>query len=187
MNATAPVLTEIVLAASALATLSVMLGGFAIMFGKRPWANRLFALAALFIVIAVFGPSWLPESQPTVAASGISSPWMLPEWAMIWLFLAGVAAFILKARRLAAAFEIMPALHWIIFPVLTVLNVPLPLWSGPVVEVLAALLLLQSLLSIVFGKDVAAGVIAGLLLRGIDGLLRGPMRKLQTALRGMFE
>jgi len=48
--------------AQQLAVLAAMIAGFLIMFGAWQWAKRAFLLALVFVVIAAFGPEWLPKS-----------------------------------------------------------------------------------------------------------------------------
>ncbi len=47
--------------AQQLAVLAVLIAGFLIMFGSWQWAKRAFLLALVFVVVAAFGPEWLPK------------------------------------------------------------------------------------------------------------------------------
>ncbi len=106
---------------------------------------------------------------------------MTPDWLLAYMAIAGVCALLLGLRKTGMGL-IMPAImSWIIWPLLWPMVLPqiqripalLLLLAVPVVVVFGGLLMLDRILTWVYGKSVGGHVTAIYLVRVIDAIGRG--------------
>lgn len=107
----------------------------------------------------------------------------IPNWLLVWIAIAAGVAWIIGAKRAATALTLVPIGKWIIAPLFAPVMRSLPWWVGPLADAVTILLLLQGVITLVFGPAVAAHVIGALLLRALDVLFLGPFRGLRWLLR----
>lgn len=104
------------------------------------------------------------------------------EWLTVWFAVAAVGAFILGFRRAGAALMGWPIIDWIVLPLVDPIIDQMPAWAVAALVVVVGLVMLQGLLSLLFGPEAVGHVVGTYLVRLIDFLLLGPFR----ALRWLF-
>lgn len=105
-----------------------------------------------------------------------------PEWLTVWFAVAAVGAFILGFRRAGMALLGWPIIDWIVLPIVDPIIDQLSGWAAAAVVVVVGLVMLQGLLSLLFGREAVGHVVGTYIVRLIDFLLLGPIR----ALRWLF-
>ena len=94
-----------------------------------------------------------------------------PDWLTPWIGIAAVAAWIMGLGRLAAALGIYVAMDIFAAPLIEAWLGELPLWALVLAAPFVVLIILNSLISLVFGKEVAGQVIGTWLVRLTDNLV----------------
>lgn len=101
---------------------------------------------------------------------------LLPEWIIFYMAVAGGAALILGARRVAAGLLSPAIFHWFVFPVIKPefhqLPLPLIIVAAPIVLILGGLLVLNRGIRLLYGHDAGGHVVGTYLVRIIDGAAR---------------
>ena len=101
-----------------------------------------------------------------------------PDWLTVWFLVAAAGAFILGAKAAGYSLMAWPILDWIVLPIFEPAIDQLPLMWVAVIGAVITLIILQGLLSLVFGKEAAGHVIGTYLVRLLDLLFVGPFRLL---------
>lgn len=108
----------------------------------------------------------------------------LPEWALPWVFIVGIGAFIVGARALAISAAVLLTAEFILAPLMAPWLSTLPTWVLLLMGGVVLLLVLHGVIDFLFGKETAGHVSGTYLVRLIDFLLLGPFRLLKAILRG---
>lgn len=108
----------------------------------------------------------------------------LPEWALPWVLVLAIAAWILGARALAIGAGLILLLEVLIAPLLAPWLSTVPAWGLVLIGVFMALLILHAAIELLFGDKTAGHVSGVYLVRLFDGLMLGPFRLLARLLRG---
>lgn len=107
----------------------------------------------------------------------------LPEWALPWVAVFGLLAWILRARALAVASALVLLGELVLAPLLAPWLRTLPTWGLVLIGGVMLLLVLHSILEFLFGKETAAHVSGTYLVRLLDAIFIGPFRLLRRLLR----
>ena len=110
----------------------------------------------------------------------------LPEWALPWVLVFAISAWILGARTLAVAAGLVLLAEWVLAPLLAPWLSTLPAWALVLIGAVMVLMVLQGAIDILFGERVAASVVGTYLVRLLDALMLSPFRLLQWLLRGLL-
>lgn len=110
--------------------------------------------------------------------------WLLPEWLFPWLAVGAAAAWILGARRIALSMALLLTGLVVLPPLLAPVIGQLPGWVLWLLSALMVLLLVQGIISAIFGPVVAGHFTAVWLIRVCDFLLLGPFRLIRFLWRG---
>jgi hypothetical protein len=110
----------------------------------------------------------------------------IPDWLTVWIAVAAIAAWLVRAKRAAIALSFVLAGKWLVAPAFAPVMQSLPWWVGPLADATMMLLLMQAAIALVFGPAAAAAVIATLLLRVLDLLFLGPFRALRWLARALL-
>jgi hypothetical protein len=108
----------------------------------------------------------------------------LPEWALPWVLVLAIAAWILGARALAIGAGLILLFEVLIAPLLAPWLSTVPAWGLVLIGVFMALLILHAAIELLFGDKTAGHVSGVYLVRLFDGLMLGPFRLLARLLRG---
>lgn len=106
-----------------------------------------------------------------------------PEWLTVWFAVAAVGAFILGFRRAGTALMGWPIIDWVVLPMVDPILDQLPGWAVASLLVVVGLVILQGLLSLLFGPEAVGHVVGTYLVRLIDFLVLGPFRALRWLFR----
>ena len=109
----------------------------------------------------------------------------LPEWALPWVAVVGIAAWILGARALGVAAAMLLLTDLVIAPLLAPWIATLPTWALLMLAGVVSLVVLHQVIDLLFGKEVAGHVTGTYLVRLLDALLLGPFRLLARLLRNL--
>ncbi len=90
---------------------------------------------------------------------------LVPEWVLPWIVLAAAVAYLVGALRLSLALGLIPVVKLILAPVLAPYFWQLPVWLLPAVVLLLFLLVLQGIVSLVFGRETAGQFVGAILMR----------------------
>lgn len=103
--------------------------------------------------------------------------WLLPHWVLIWMVLAALIALVFRRKRLAFGLGLLPFFQWLIMPSLQTYSASLAAGVMGIVYAVAGLVLLQKLLSLVFGKEVSDWVLSQMIAKalGFVSLVVGSM------------
>lgn len=107
----------------------------------------------------------------------------LPEWALPWVFVVAIAAWIVGARALATAASLLLMVELVIAPLLAPWLATLPAWVLFLIGALMVLLVLHGVVEFLFGQEAAGHVTGSYLVRLIDFLILGPFRLLGSLVR----
>lgn len=107
----------------------------------------------------------------------------LPGWALPWVVVAAVAAFIIGARRLGIALAILLVMDQVAAPLLAPVLAELPWWVLALVTLVVVLLVVHGLIAAVFGAEAAGHFTGTWLVRITDLLIIGPFRAIRYLLR----
>ena len=107
----------------------------------------------------------------------------LPTWALPWVAVVGVLAWIVGARALAVASGLLLAAEFVVAPLLEPCLATLPTWSLMLIGVVMALTVAHGIIDFLFGKETASHVTGTYLVRLLDFLMFGPFRMLGRFLR----
>jgi len=94
-----------------------------------------------------------------------------------------IAAWIAGARRLAGALTLFVAVDVLVLPMIEPWLKAQPLWMLAPMVLLAVLLVINSLLTFLFGPEAAGHFVGAWLVRIGDLLLFGPFRAIRALLR----
>jgi hypothetical protein len=108
----------------------------------------------------------------------------LPEWALPWVFVLAVAAWILGARPLAIAAALILVFEVVVAPLLAPWLATLPTWALLLIGAVMLLMLLHGAIELLFGSKTAGHVTGVYLVRLLDAFTLGPFRLLGRLLRG---
>ena len=108
----------------------------------------------------------------------------LPEWALPWVLVVAIAAWILGARPLAMVAALILVFEIVIFPLLAPWLEIIPTAVLLLVAPIIALMLFQSAITLFFGKRTAGNVTGVYLVRLLDALMLSPFRLIGRLLRG---
>ncbi len=108
----------------------------------------------------------------------------LPTWALPWVVVVGLVAWIMGARALGVAAAILLLSDLVIAPLLAPWLATLPAWILWSLEALMWLMILHRVIETLFGKATAGHVTGTYLVRIFDALLLGPFRFVFRLLRG---
>lgn len=109
----------------------------------------------------------------------------LPEWALPWLAVFGLVAWIVGARSLGVAAAILLLAELVLAPLLAPWLETLPDWALFLILGVMVLLVFHGVIDFLFGKETAGHVSGTYLIRLFDFLLVGPFRLLGRFLRGL--
>ena len=109
----------------------------------------------------------------------------LPEWALPWVAVFGLVAWIVGARALGVAAAILLLAELVFAPLLAPWLATLPDWALLLIGGVMVLLVLHGIIDFLFGKEAAGHVSGTYLVRLFDFLLLGPFRLLGRLLRGL--
>ena len=109
----------------------------------------------------------------------------LPEWALPWVAVLGIAAWIVGARALGTAAAVLLLAELVLAPLLAPWLATLPDWGLLLIGGVIVLLVLHGIIDFLFGKETAGHVSGTYLIRLFDFLLMGPFRLLGRLLRGL--
>ncbi len=101
---------------------------------------------------------------------------LAPEWLTMWFAVAAVGAFILGFNRTGTALLGWPIIDWIVLPIIEPVIDQLPGWVVAVIVAVIALVMLQGILSLLFGRAAVGHVVGTYLVRLIDLVFLGPFR-----------
>jgi hypothetical protein len=110
----------------------------------------------------------------------------LPEWALPWIVVLAVAAWILGARALAGVAIAVVIADVVIAPLLAPWIEALPTWAFVLILVVFALTVINGLLVLLFGREAAGQVTGTYLVRLIDFIFLGPFRLLRFLVRAIL-
>jgi hypothetical protein len=108
----------------------------------------------------------------------------LPEWALPWVLVFAIAAWILGARPLAMVAAFIFLFEVIVSPLLAPWLATLPTPALLLIGVVMALMLFHGAIELLFGKKTAGHVTGVYLVRLLDAFTLGPFRLLGRLLRG---
>jgi len=104
---------------------------------------------------------------------------LLPDWIVFYLAIAGGGAIILGHRRLGIGLLIPAFLRWLVFPLLApqlhFLPWPLVVVALPVIGVFGGLLVLDKIMSFVYGPRAGGHVTGTYLVRVLDAIALGTL------------
>lgn len=106
----------------------------------------------------------------------------LPSWALPWVAVFGLLAWILGARALASAAALVLLADLLLAPLLAPWLQTLPTWVLLLIGGVMVLLVLHSVIDFLFGEDTAGHVTGTYLVRLLDAVLLGPFRLLRRIL-----
>ena len=109
----------------------------------------------------------------------------LPEWALPWVAVVGLVAWIVGARSLGVAAAILLLAELVLVPLLAPWLATLPDWALFLIAGVMVLLMLHGIIDFLFSKGTAGHVSGTYLVRLFDFLLIGPFRLLGWFLRGL--
>ena len=102
---------------------------------------------------------------------------LLPDWVLGWLAVAAAGAAIIGLpRRVALGLAAPPAFRWVVMPAISPWFSAQPLWLQGAAFLAVALLTVQSVLTLVFGKEAAGHFIGVMLVRIFDLVVVGAFR-----------
>lgn len=107
----------------------------------------------------------------------------LPEWALPWMVVLAITALVVGARGLAGMAAGVVAADLVLAPLLAPWIDALPDWALAPILVVFGLMVLNSALAFLFGREAAGHVTGTLLMRLFDLILLGPFRLLRALLR----
>lgn len=102
----------------------------------------------------------------------------LPEWALPWIMVLAVAAWILGARALAGIAMMVVITDVVLAPLLTPWIESLPLWAMVLMLIVFGVSILLGGLSMLFGREAIGHLTGTYLVRFFDLILIGPFRLL---------
>lgn len=102
----------------------------------------------------------------------------LPEWALPWVAVLGIAAWIMGARPLALAAAMLLLAELVLAPLLAPWLTTLPVWALLLLGGIMVLMVLHGVVDVLFGKETAGHITGTYLVRLLDALLLGPFRLL---------
>lgn len=108
---------------------------------------------------------------------------LMPEWMLPWVAVAAVAAWILGARRAAIALGLFFAMDVLVAPALAPWLAEQPAWALALLTLAMGLMMLQGLLTFLFGRGATDHFVGTWLVRIVDLLLLGPFRVVLALLR----
>lgn len=108
---------------------------------------------------------------------------LFPEWLTPWIVVAAVAAAIMGFNRVAVSLGIYVAIDLFIAPMLEPWLDQLPLWTLALAALLLPLLVLNAIISLVFGKEAGGHFTGTWLVRIFDLLILGPFHIVGYLLR----
>lgn len=108
----------------------------------------------------------------------------LPEWALPWVLVLAITAWILGARPLAIAAAFIFAFEVIVAPLLAPWLATLPTSALVLIGAVMALMVFRGAIELLFGKETAGHATGVYLVRVLDALTLGPLRLLGRLLRG---
>jgi hypothetical protein len=109
----------------------------------------------------------------------------LPEWALPWVAVFGVAAWIVGARALGAVAAMLLLTELVLAPLLAPWLETLPTWGLLIFAAVMVVVVLHQVVDFLFGREVAGHVTGTYLVRLLDALLLGPFRLLARLLRSL--
>lgn len=107
----------------------------------------------------------------------------LPEWALPWVAVIGVAAWILGARVLGVAAALLLLTELLLAPLLAPWIATLPTWGLLMLAAALVIVVLHQVIDLLFGKETAGHVTGTYVVRLLDVILLGPIRLLARLLR----
>ncbi len=107
----------------------------------------------------------------------------LPDWALPWMVVLAIAAWILRARALAGLAALIVLADVVIGPLVAPWLDAIPLWALLPLLPIIGLLLLHGLIVAAFGPETAGQVTGTYLVRLLDLIFLGPFRLIRFLLR----
>jgi len=106
-----------------------------------------------------------------------------PEWLTPWIGIAAVAAAIMGMKKIAASLGFFFAIDVFVMPILDPWLGELPIWVLAIALLLFPLLLLNAIISFIFGGEAAGQFTGTWIVRIFDFLLLAPFRLLKILWR----
>src|ERR1039458_8645538 len=108
---------------------------------------------------------------------------LIPEWTLPWIAVAAAVAFILGRPRAGSSFALTFILQAWLTPILKPWLDQQPLWLQAIWALVIWILLMQTIVSIIFGRRVGDGFATHWVIRVVDLLILGPFRGIAYLLR----
>jgi hypothetical protein len=99
----------------------------------------------------------------------------LPEWFTAWILVAAIAAGILGFRRVAGILALIPMIDWVLVPLAAPFVDALPAWLVVTLLLISVLMLVQGVLTMLFGREASGHVIGTFIVRFIDLFFGAPV------------
>lgn len=112
--------------------------------------------------------------------------WFIPEWAYPWLIVGAIGAWIIGANRLAIALTVLVLLDLVLAPLIAPWLEEQPAWVLALLLIIVALMILNGVISLLFGKEAGGHVVGTYVVRILDLLIRGPFRVVRRLFRGLM-
>ena len=109
----------------------------------------------------------------------------VPGWAIPWLVVLTIAAWIVGAKQFALGLTVLLIMDQVVAPLLEPYLATLPTWVLALVTATVILLVIHGLIVMIFGKEAAAHFTGTWLVRISDLLILGPFRMIRVLLRGL--
>jgi hypothetical protein len=146
--------------------------------------STMMAVQAMAMFGAIAAAIWL-ASSPTGFTRSHSM--LLPDWIVLYMAIAGGAAFIVGARKLGVSLLLPAGLRWLIFPLLWPIfqHIPLALvfLAVPIVAIFGGLLILDRAVCLIYGPRAGGHVTGTYLVRIFDAIARGMMWSVAAPVR----
>lgn len=112
---------------------------------------------------------------------------LLPDWVLGWLVVAAIGSAIMGLPgRVVLGLSALPAFRWLVRPVIDPWLAIQPIWFQGVVFLIVALLLVQSVLTLAFGKEATGHFVGTMLVRIFDCVVLGAFRGIAALIRRLL-